>query len=371
MEGARRARPQLRDPGRDGHRHPFAVWAPNARGVRVVGDFNYWDGRALPDALARLVRRLGAVRPGVGDGARYKFEILGADGQWRHEGRPDGVALRGTARRPRRSSRRRSYEWGDDEWLARRASTQCTRRRCRSTRCTSAPGGLGLTYRAARRGTRRLRRRGRVHPRRVAAGRRAPVRRLVGLPGDVLLRADLRGSAPRTTSGTWSTRCTRPASASSSTGCRRTSRRTTGRWPGSTARRCTSTPTRGAASSPTGARSSSTSAARGAQLPGRQRRLLVRGVPHRRAAGRRRRLDALPRLLAQGGRVDAERARRPGEPRRGGLPAGDERDRLPAGAGRGDDRRGVHGLAGRHPARRIWAAWASASSGTWAGCTTR
>ncbi len=38
------------------------------------------------------------------------------------------------------------------------------------------------------------------------------------------------------------------------TGCRRTSRATAGRWPGSTARRCTSTPTRSAASSPTGAR---------------------------------------------------------------------------------------------------------------------
>ncbi len=53
---------------------------------------------------------------------------------------------------------------------------------------------------------------------------------------------------------------------------------------------------------------------RGAQLPGRQRDLLVRGVPHRRAAGGRGRLDAVPGLLAQGRRVAAERVRRPGEP---------------------------------------------------------
>ena len=78
--------------------------------------------------------------------------------------------------------------------------------------------------------------------------------------------------------------------------------------------------------------------------------LLARGVPRRRAAGRRRRLDALPRLLAQGRRVDAERPRRPREPRRRVVPAGDQRDRLQAGPRRRDDRRGVDRLAGRHPA---------------------
>ncbi len=40
----------------------FAVWAPNARSVAVVGDFNLWDGRLHPDALARRVRDLGALR---------------------------------------------------------------------------------------------------------------------------------------------------------------------------------------------------------------------------------------------------------------------------------------------------------------------
>ena len=49
--------------------------------------------------------------------------------------------------------------------------------------------------------------------------------------------------------------------------------------------------------------------------------LLARPLPRRRAARRRRRLDALPRLLAQGGRVDPQRVRRPREPRGDRLPA--------------------------------------------------
>ena len=57
----------------------------------------------------------------------------------------------------------------------------------------------------------------------------------------------------------------------------------------------------------------------GAQLPGRQRALLARGVPHRRHPRRRRGLDALPRLLPRGGRVAAERPRWPREPRGGGT----------------------------------------------------
>ena len=58
----------------------FAVWAPNARRVSVVGDFNRWDGRHHP------MRRRGSTGvweiflPGVSEGACYKYEIKGADG---------------------------------------------------------------------------------------------------------------------------------------------------------------------------------------------------------------------------------------------------------------------------------------------------
>ena len=68
-------------------------------------------------------------------------------------------------------------------------------------------------------------------------------------------------------------------------------------------------------------------AARGALVPGEQRALLAARVPHRRAARRRGRVDALSRLLAPGGGVGAEPVRRPREPRGRRLPAAPDRRR--------------------------------------------
>jgi 1,4-alpha-glucan branching enzyme len=66
----------------------FAVWAPAARAVSVVGDFNSWDGRLHP------MRSLGSggiwelFLPGVEPGVRYKYEILAADGELRLKADP-------------------------------------------------------------------------------------------------------------------------------------------------------------------------------------------------------------------------------------------------------------------------------------------
>ncbi|MFD0856992.1 1,4-alpha-glucan branching protein GlgB [Actinomadura adrarensis] len=97
----------------------FAVWAPTARGVRVVGDFNHWDGRAHP------MRSLGSSGiwelfiPDVKDGDVYKYEILGADGQWRLKADPMAQA---TEVPPATGSRvfTSTYEWADGEWMDRR-----------------------------------------------------------------------------------------------------------------------------------------------------------------------------------------------------------------------------------------------------------
>ena len=58
----------------------FALWAPNARHVAVVGDFNHWDRRRHPMRLRRECGVWEIFLPDVSVGARYKFDIVGADG---------------------------------------------------------------------------------------------------------------------------------------------------------------------------------------------------------------------------------------------------------------------------------------------------
>jgi 1,4-alpha-glucan branching enzyme len=100
----------------------FAVWAPNARGVRIVGDFNYWDGKA------HLMRALGSSGvwelfiPDVGDGTKYKYEVLGVDSVWRQK--IDPLARR-TEVPPATASvvTESSHRWSDEQWMTRRRST--------------------------------------------------------------------------------------------------------------------------------------------------------------------------------------------------------------------------------------------------------
>ena len=72
----------------------FAVWAPAARAVSVVGDFNSWDGRL------HAMRVLGASGiwevfiPDVVDGAAYKFEILTEGGDDSDEGGSRSLSAR-------------------------------------------------------------------------------------------------------------------------------------------------------------------------------------------------------------------------------------------------------------------------------------
>ncbi len=58
----------------------FAVWAPNAMQVSVIGDFNIWDGRRHPMRLRRECGVWELFLPNIGYGARYKYQIRAADG---------------------------------------------------------------------------------------------------------------------------------------------------------------------------------------------------------------------------------------------------------------------------------------------------
>ncbi|TCD16734.1 1,4-alpha-glucan branching protein GlgB [Oricola cellulosilytica] len=98
----------------------FAVWAPNARRVSVVGDFNSWDGRR------HVMRRRGSTGvweiflPGVGEGAAYKYEIVGPDGLLPLKADPVGF---GSQHPPETASIVRDisgYGWKDAKWMEER-----------------------------------------------------------------------------------------------------------------------------------------------------------------------------------------------------------------------------------------------------------
>ena len=101
----------------------FAVWAPNARRVSVVGDWNDWDGRRHPMRLHPGNGIWELFVPEAPLGARYKFEILSGSGELLAL-KADPFAFAFEAESPRTASVITSldgYEWHDAEWMAARA----------------------------------------------------------------------------------------------------------------------------------------------------------------------------------------------------------------------------------------------------------
>ena len=116
----------IRHEGADGVH--FAVWAPNARRVSVVGDFNAWDGRR-----AQMRRRIDSglweiFIPELGEGAVYKYEIVGRDGDLlplkadpfgtRAELRPSTASI---------VARTDQFTWDDEAHLAHRRTRDARR----------------------------------------------------------------------------------------------------------------------------------------------------------------------------------------------------------------------------------------------------
>ena len=97
----------------------FAVWAPNARGVSVVGDWNYWSEGADPLEPQAVSGVWAGVAPNAREGQAYKFSVLGADGVTRLKADP--IAFR--AEPPPKTASvlyRSRHSWRDDGWLERR-----------------------------------------------------------------------------------------------------------------------------------------------------------------------------------------------------------------------------------------------------------
>jgi 1,4-alpha-glucan branching enzyme len=105
----------------------FAVWAPNARRVSVVGEFNSWDGRRHPMRLRGGTGVWELFVPRISPGTRYKYEILGAHGgvlplkadpvAWASELAPGTASI---------VAQPTAHPWNDAGWMDRRAALQDT-----------------------------------------------------------------------------------------------------------------------------------------------------------------------------------------------------------------------------------------------------
>jgi len=98
----------------------FAVWAPNARGVSVVGDFNGWDGRRhpmrkhIPSGVWEL------FVPGLSEGTLYKFQIHAASGERLEKFDPYGFAAEVPPKTAAKVVNLDAYHWHDENWMAQR-----------------------------------------------------------------------------------------------------------------------------------------------------------------------------------------------------------------------------------------------------------
>ena len=120
----------------------FAVWAPNARAVSVIGDFDTWDNRRHPMRLRYPSGVWELFVPRVGPGTRYKFAIVGPDGtRLPDKADPLAKAAEAAARHRFGRCRSRSRLSGTTKpGCATGPPGMALTRRSRSTRCMRRPG---------------------------------------------------------------------------------------------------------------------------------------------------------------------------------------------------------------------------------------
>ena len=105
----------------------FAVYAPSATCVSLIGDFNFWDGRRHPMARSLLGHWVLFV-PGLGVGQRYKFEIKDPHGnRLPHKSDPVGFYHEQYPSFASIISDQSSYKWHDDAWIKSQLNNKLTR----------------------------------------------------------------------------------------------------------------------------------------------------------------------------------------------------------------------------------------------------
>ena len=108
----------MRVDGKDGYY--FAVWAPNALRVSLVGDFNLWDGRRLPMRRLKDSGVFDLFVPGLKEGTLYKYEVKARGGltflkadpfAFQSEVRPDTASV---------AADLSAFRWNDEKWITQR-----------------------------------------------------------------------------------------------------------------------------------------------------------------------------------------------------------------------------------------------------------
>ena len=100
----------------------FAVWAPNASGVSVVGDFNDWDGRTLPMHKHVPSGVWELFVPGLKAGDHYKYRVF-TNGHWTDKSDPCGFAAELPPRTASIVADLSQHSWADDAWMQKRAQS--------------------------------------------------------------------------------------------------------------------------------------------------------------------------------------------------------------------------------------------------------
>ena len=186
----------------------FAVWAPNARSVFVIGDFNKWNKGETPLSPRGSSGIWEGFVPGLDAGAAYKYHIVSRANGYEVD-KADPFAFREQPGGGRASVVwDLAYDWQDNAWMASRNERNRLTRRFPSTKCTSVRGcacrrkTTGRSTIASWRQIWSSTSNDGLHARRVHADHGAPVLRLMGLSDDRLLCSDAAAMGRRRTSCT-------------------------------------------------------------------------------------------------------------------------------------------------------------------------
>ncbi len=98
----------------------FAVWAPHARRVSVVGDFNMWDGALNPMQMMQTSGIYELFIPDVAPGAVYKYQILTRDGEILYKADPYGNQCQVRPDNANIVADLTGYKWKDTDWIENR-----------------------------------------------------------------------------------------------------------------------------------------------------------------------------------------------------------------------------------------------------------